>query len=123
MTRYALVAGFLVVVGLLATILFFLVGLQHEGITIHVSGQVDLANSDTGSLGKVNLVMDKPVNLIATGPNSAAIPANFSVATCPKCGGSMIPIRWNPITGEIIWQCLNCGYTTKDVTAPDSDGE
>ncbi len=115
MSRYMFGGAFLLLVALLAALLFFLVDLDKNGITLNLSGRIDLADSATGTLGKVDLVMEKPVSLIATGPGSAAIPAHLTVATCPKCGGSMVPVRWNPLTGEIIWQCLECGYTTKDL--------
>ncbi len=118
MHKYAIYGAFIVLVALLSTLLFVLVDIDRNGITLNISGRVDLTDSATGTLGKVNLVMDKPVSLIATGPGSAAIPASLTVATCPKCGGSMVPVRWNPLTGEIVWQCLECGYTTKDL--PDS---
>jgi len=116
MSKYALPAAFILLIGILAILLFVLIDIDQHGVTIHVTGRVNLANPGTGVLGKVNLVMNQPVSLVATGPGNAPIPANLAVATCPKCGGSMVPVRWNPITGEIEWRCLECGYTTKGVS-------
>jgi len=100
-------------VGLLATVLVVLWEINREGVTVHLAGQVKLAETTTRVAGEVSLVMSEPVNLIATGPENASIPANLLVAPCPQCGGSMVPIRWNPLTGEIEWSCLECNYSTR----------
>ena len=121
MSKILLATGFVVLIGILAALLTVLIDIDRHGVTVNIAGQVDLAKDKTGALGKVDLVMGKPVSLIATGPGNAPIPANLAVATCPKCGGSMVPIRWNPFTGEIVWQCLKCGYTTKDITTNPSN--
>lgn len=115
MSKLLLAVGFVVLIGILASLLAVLIDIDRRGVTVNIAGKVDLAKNETGALGKVNLVMERPVNLIATGPGKAPIPANFIVATCPKCGGSMVPVRWNLLTGEITWQCLECGYTTKSI--------
>ncbi len=120
MSKFLLIAGFVVLIGVLAALLAVLIDIDRHGVTVNISGQVDLAKDKTGALGKVDLVMGKPVNLIATGPGNAPIPANLAVVTCPKCGGPMVPVRWNPLTGEITWQCLKCGYTSKEITNPSN---
>ena len=117
MSKFLLITGFVVLIGILAALLTVLIDIDRHGVTVNIAGKVDLAKNEAGTLGKVNLVMEQPVSLIATGPGNAAIPMNFGVATCPKCGGSMVPIKWNPLTGEIVWQCLECGYTTRSTPA------
>ena len=112
MTKFMLVAGFIVLLGVLGTLLAVLIDIDRHGVTVTIGGKVDLVGSAPGILGRVDLTMAKPVSLIATGPNNAPVPARLAIATCPKCGGSMVPVRWNLITGEIVWKCLECGYTT-----------
>jgi hypothetical protein len=105
---------------LLSAILFTLVWLGRGGLTIHVTGSVSLAN-DSDQI-QVNLTMDAPVvlsleepaQLVATGPGGEPIPASFSFAKCPTCGGTMLPSRWNPWNGEIEWTCPTCGGSATD---------
>ena len=119
MKGIALSVALIVLIGLLATVLVFLWQINREGVTVHLSGQVKLADT-TGVAGEVSLVMSEPVSLIATGPQETPIPANLSVVPCPQCGGNMLPTRWNLFSGEIQWRCLECGFSTKQtpVTSP-----
>ncbi len=112
MKGIVLSVALIVLIGLLATMLVFLWQINREGVTVHLSGQVKLADT-TGVAGEVSLVMSEPVSLIATGPQETPIPANLSVVPCPQCGGNMLPIRWNLFSGEIQWRCLECGFSTK----------
>jgi len=112
MKGIALSVALIVLIGLLATVLVFLWQINREGVTVHLSGQVKLADT-TGVAGEVSLVMSEPVSLIATGPQETPIPANLSVVPCPQCGGNMLPVRWNLFSGEIQWRCLECGFSTK----------
>jgi len=108
---------------LLGAILFVLLSIGRTGLTIQVTGTVNL--SEVGEQLRIELSMDEPVvlsldqpaQLVATGPDGAAIPATFSLATCPVCGGAMIPNRWNPWTGEIEWICPTFG--TSGLTGSD----
>lgn len=118
MRQIALSVAFITLIGLLVGMLFILVQINRQGLTINIKGQVKLADATTGVMGKVSLVMEEPVNLIATGPDKEAIPANLSVASCPQCGGSMVPVRWYPLGGEIEWRCLECGYTSEAPETP-----
>jgi hypothetical protein len=112
MRGIAISVALIVLIGLLATVLAVLWQINRDGVTLHLSGQVGLADT-TGVAGEVSLVMSEPVNLIATGPQETPIPANLSVVPCPQCGGNMLPIRWNLFSGEIQWRCLECGFSTK----------
>lgn len=102
-------------IALLGAILLVMVSIGRSGLTVHVAGTVNL--SEVGDELRIELSMDAPValsleqpaQLVATGPDGAAIPATFSLATCPVCGGSMVPNRWNLWTGEIEWICPSCG--------------
>ncbi len=116
MKGIALSVALIVLIGLLATVLVFLRQINREGVTVHLSGQVKLADT-TGVAGEVSLVMSEPVSLIASGPQETPIPANLSVVPCPRCGGNMLPVRWHLWSGEIQWRCLECGFSTKQTPA------
>ena len=116
MKGIAISVALIVLIGLLATVLAILWQINREGVTVHLSGQVKLADT-TGVAGEVSLVMSEPVSLIATGPQETPIPANLSVVPCPQCGGNILPVRWNLFSGEILWRCLECGFSTKQAAA------
>jgi len=107
------------IVGLLAAILALLFGIARDGIRIEHTGTVDL----TGMVERVGLTMSEPIvltmpepgRLITTGPDGTAVPISVELATCPECGGAMVPVRWNLWTGEIEWRCRDCGEA---ITAP-----
>ena len=107
MKQIAQVAAAVAVIFLLAGILVTLVHLGRTGMTVNVTGNVGLDNATSG----ITLAMPQPVNLIATGPDNQPVPADLSIFRCPKCGGTMLPVRFNVLNGEITWKCTECGYT------------
>ena len=107
MKQIAIVAATLAVICLLAGILVVLIQVGRTGVTVNVTGKVGLENV----AGGIDLAMPNPVNLIATGPESEPIPANLSIFRCPECSGTMLPVRFNVLNGEITWKCTECGYT------------
>ena len=107
MKQIAIVAATLAVICLLAGILVVLIQVGRTGVTVNVTGRVGLENATGG----IDLTMPTPVNLVATGPESEPIPADLSIFRCPKCGGTMLPVRFNVLNGEITWRCTECGYT------------
>ncbi len=109
MKQIALVAATVAVIFLLAGILVVLIHLGRTGMTVNVTGNVGLENATGG----IDLSMPQPVNLVATGPDNKPVPADLSVFRCPKCGGTMLPVRFNMLTGDITWKCTECGYTLK----------
>jgi predicted RNA-binding Zn-ribbon protein involved in translation (DUF1610 family) len=119
MKQIAVTAAAIALIGLLVGMLIVLIQFSKDGLTVHVSGEVGLANATTGVSGQVNLVMPEPVNLIATGPDKEPIPTDVSILRCPECGGDMIPVRYNLFTGDITWRCTDCGYTI-DGTKPST---
>ncbi len=109
MKQIATVTATIVVIFLLIGILVALIHVSRTGITINVTGKVGLENA----AGGIDLSMPNPVNLIATGPENKPVPADLSVFRCPKCGGTMLPVKVNMLTGDITWKCTECGYTLK----------
>jgi len=112
MNRALQILTLVVLVGLLAGVLFTLIDISQNGIrlelagTVTVSGipeQVDLAMDDA-----VTLRVEEPANVSVTGPEGDAIPATLSLIACPDCGAPMLPVRWNPWSGEIEWICTSC---------------
>ena len=94
---------------LLTGILVALIYLARFGMAVNVSGEVALTNTATGITGDVRLFVDQPLDLVATGPDAGPIPAVLAPISCPACGGTMVPVRWRPLTGEIDWRCVDCG--------------
>jgi ribosomal protein S27AE len=111
MKQAVLYVGLAAMVLLMAGIFALLFQVTRNGVPVNVTGAVSLANATTGVTGTVKLDVPEAINLVATGPDKGAVPADLALATCPKCGGSMIPVRFNLITGAIEWKCLQCGYT------------
>jgi len=114
MKQIALSVALVALIVLLVGILVVLIQINRHGFTINVTGAVSLVDTETGAIGDVNLVMPEPVNLIATGPGNEPVPTNVSFVSCPKCGGSMLPIHFNLFTGEIEWRCIDCGYSSEE---------
>ncbi len=111
MKQVTLFVGMVAIIALLGGLLFVLLDISQNGITINLSGEVGLGAGVAPQIGgEITLVMPEPVDLIATGPDSGPVPADLSIAPCPKCGGKFIPIKWNAWTGDITWRCLDCGY-------------
>jgi hypothetical protein len=118
MKQIALSAALVALIVLLVGILLVLIQINRHGFTINVTGAVSLVNAETGAIGDVNLVMPEPVNLIATGSGNEPVPMNISLVSCPKCGGSMLPVRFNLFTGEIEWRCIDCGCSSEEKHTP-----
>lgn len=101
------------VCGLLIAILVLLAGITRHGIRIEYAGDVRIV----GMPSEIALRMEEPVRL--TMPNGtqltaslsdgASIPVAVTLLTCPECGGTLLPTRWNVFTGEIDWTCPTCG--------------
>jgi len=116
--RLAASVALLVCGALLLAILFMLISINRNGLAIHLDGDISL--SDMGDDITIQLSMDGPivltlpqdVQLVATGPDGHPIPANLSFATCPNCGQSMLPVRWNPWSWQIEWMCPACGQAS-----------
>ncbi|HHR86342.1 hypothetical protein J7K60_05300 [Candidatus Bipolaricaulota bacterium] len=109
MRQIVIIAATAAVIVLLVGILAAIIHLERAGITVNVTGSVGLENATGG----IDLSMPQPVNLVATGPENQPVPADLSIFRCPKCGGTMLPVRFNVINGEITWKCTKCGYTIK----------
>ncbi|UCF10622.1 MAG: hypothetical protein JSW65_02815 [Candidatus Bipolaricaulota bacterium] len=100
-------AGLIVLVG----ILILLVHFAQVGLTVNVRGDVSLGGEPTGVTGEVRLVMEDAVTMVTTGPDAGPVPVALSPTDCPQCGGPLLPIRWQPLSGEIEWQCAECDLT------------
>jgi hypothetical protein len=107
---------------LLIAILAVLLTIVLRGVQIEHTGYVTLAGMSEGvelrMADPVTLRVPETVHMVATGADGDAIPVDLSFATCPACGGAMIPVRLNLWTGKIDWVCPACGETT---TAPPED--
>ena len=51
----------------------------------------------------------------AGGEAQASLRTTLEGVPCPNCGdGVMVPVRWNPFTGDITWKCPVCGYILEE---------
>jgi len=122
--RLAIFLALFVSIALLLAVLFMLVSIGRNGLSIRLGGDINL--SDLTDRITVELSMDdpivltipQPVQMVATGQDGDAIPATLSFVACPSCGGSMLPTKWNPWTGQIEWTCPTCGETGPLLLSP-----
>jgi hypothetical protein len=116
--RIAQTSVLIAIAVLLAAILGTLVTIAWRGVRIEHVGAVSL-DAITGGIplemaGPITLEMTAPVHLVTTGAESDAVPIDLSLPTCPECGGSLVPVRFNLWTGEIEWACPACSGTTDE---------
>jgi len=113
-SRIIVILALIATVFLLLAILFMLVSISSNGLSIRLGGDINL--SDVSDHLTVELTMDEPivlamsqpVEMVTTGPDGEPIPATLSFVTCPSCDGPMLPSKWNPFTGKIEWVCPTC---------------
>lgn len=122
--RLAVLVALVASIALLLAVLFMLVLISRNGLDIRLGGDINLADLSKGITvqlqmsAPVILAIPEPVQLVAAGPDGAAIPATLSFVTCSGCNGSMLPSRWNPWTGQIEWTCPTCGQTSLLLPSP-----
>lgn len=64
---------------------------------------------------RVVLTLPEGVRVEAGGESQATLRTSLEGIPCPVCGeGVMVPVKWNPFTGEISWRCTTCGYTLEE---------
>jgi len=93
---------------LLAGILIVLLMIGFNGVRIRLDGAIDLSQMTEAVTLQlavdepIALRMEEPVQVIAAGPDGDPIPATL-VFTPVGASGPVLPIRWNPWTGELEW--------------------
>jgi len=121
MSRIVQWTAVVVGIALLLGILLALIDIGRDGIHLDVGGTIEVVGMPESvalSLDDpVTLTMGEPAQLVTSGPDGGAIPAALSLLPCSACGAPMLPVRWNPWSGEIEWSCPACGET---VTASPS---
>jgi hypothetical protein len=122
MNRALQILTLVVLVGLLAGVLFTLIDISQNGIRLELGGSVNVSGmpEEVGlTMGDpVTLVLEDPANLTVSGPEGGAIPATLSLLSCPECGALMLPVRWNPWSGEIEWICTSCDASISHPAGP-----
>ena len=115
MERWLGVVAMLLIAGLLAALLVVLVGLEREGIAVRLSGPIVIEGASGPQELKVVLSVPEAISIEAGGQAEASLRTTLEGIPCPNCeDGVMVPVRWNPFTGEIIWRCPVCGYTLEE---------
>lgn len=121
MNRWLLGTGFVVVVGLLTSLLVLGIVLATRGISvqlaepIHISGPLTIGGNITVqepiavTMDAMEIRVPQPV-AVALPRDTLDVRATLGGAPCPRCGeGVLLPVRWNLLTGEIVWRCTACG--------------
>ncbi len=112
MNRTLQTIALLACAGLLLGLLLVISGIGRNGVRIELAGDVHVTGMHEevrlSMPDPVELVMEQPASLVAAGPDGGAVPTEVTLLPCAECGGSMLPVRWNPWTGEIEWACTAC---------------
>ncbi len=107
MARWLAAGALLVVAGLLAGLLVVLLGLVEHGVTLRLHGPIELAGEPQTQQLNVDLRLTEPIRADLGGPLD--LRATVQGIPCPDCdGGTLLPLRWNLLTGEITWRCVGC---------------
>jgi|GEM_PF-1017280 len=105
---------------LLAGILIVLLMIGFNGVRIRLDGAIDLSQMTEAVTLELKvdepiaMRMEEPLQVIAAGPDGDPIPATL-VFTPVGASGPILPIRWNPWTGELEWGSMP---TEEDATSP-----
>lgn len=115
MERWLGLGLLLIVAGLLAAILLALIGLGTQGIAVKLSGPIEIQGASGPQELRVVLSIPETVSIDAGGQAEANLRTTLEGIPCPNCGdGVMVPVKWNPFTGDIVWRCTSCGYTMEE---------
>ena len=115
MERWTGAIALTLVVGLLAAILLVLLGLGGGGIQLRLAGPIEIQGATGPQELRVVLTLPEGVRVEAGGEAQATLRTSLEGIPCPVCGeGVMVPVKWNPFTGEISWRCTTCGYTLEE---------
>ena len=108
MERWILIFLCLLLVGGLVFVGMALWGIKRDGIVIRLSGPIEFASSPQE--GRIVVSFEEPVELVLQGADAKELAARIEGAIFPRCeGGVLIPVRWNPFTGEVVWKCVPQG--------------
>lgn len=101
-------------IGLLAAILGLLIVLVLHGIRIEYEGDVRVI----GMPSEIQLRFAEPavvefadgtrVTASVSGDAASPVAIAFASALCPDCGGAMLPVRYDVLSGKIEWACPKC---------------
>ena len=115
MERWIGIIALVLVVGLLAAILAMLLGAGGEGIKLQFSGPIEIRGGTGPQELRVLLTVPEGIRVEAGGEAQASLRTTLEGVPCPNCGdGVMVPVRWNPFTGDITWKCPVCGYILEE---------
>jgi len=118
--RWLLGAAFVVVVGLLASLLVIAIALATRGIRVQlaepirisgpltVGGNITVQDPVVVTMDAVEIRMPQPIS-VDLPADTLNVRATLGGAACAHCSGTLLPVRWNLFTGEIVWRCSACG--------------
>jgi len=90
-------------------------GSWREGIKLQFSGPIEIRGGTGPQELRVLLTVPEGIRVEAGGEAQASLRTTLEGVPCPNCGdGVMVPVRWNPFTGDITWKCPVCGYILEE---------
>lgn len=105
MEKWVLVFLCVLLLGALVFVGLSLWGIQRYGLALRLSGPIRLEAAPQE--GHIAISFAGPVELKLQGVDGAGVEARIEGAIFPRCeGGVLIPVRWNPFTGEVVWKCV-----------------
>ncbi len=108
MERWVLIFLCILFIGGLLFVGMALWGIKREGVVIRLSGPIEFVSSPQE--GRIAISFEGPVELKLQGADATGLEARIEGAIFPRCeGGVLIPVRWNPFTGEVVWKCVPQG--------------
>lgn len=123
MNRWIVGIAFVIVIGLLGSLLVIVGGLATQGIKVQlaepicisgpltVGGALAVEEPIAVTMDVVEIRVPQPV-LVELPSETLDVRATVGGGPCPRCGeGVLLPVNWNLLTGEISWRCTSCGHT------------
>lgn len=105
MERWVLIFLCILLLGALTFLGVALWGIKEGGVAIRIAGPLELASAPQE--GRLSISIEGPVELTLSGPVETGLEARFEGVIFPRCeGGVLIPVRWNPFSGEVVWRCV-----------------
>ncbi|MGY4707352.1 hypothetical protein ACVNPS_06315 [Candidatus Bipolaricaulota sp. J31] len=105
MERWVLILLCIALAGLMAFAAFTLREIQRGGIAVKLAGPLRIESSPQE--GKLSVAIQGTVELVLNGSEGGELKARVEGALFPRCpGGILIPVRWNLLSGEIVWRCV-----------------
>lgn len=93
------------ILGVAAVLSLALWHIAEDGVAVRLEGPILVQGQPQE--GKVEVALQGPVEVRLQGESPLKFEAALQGSLLPSCQGKLfLPVRWNPITGEITWRCI-----------------